>query len=372
MPTITFFPLGNADSYLITLANGQKILIDYANRRDPKDKNDLRIDLPVTLRENLDKQDFFDVVAFTHADQDHFQGATEFFYLEHAKKYQGEGRVHIRELWVPAKFILETGKDLDDEAKILRAEARHRFREGKGIRVFSQPEALDDWLTGEGLTRAERLYCISEAGTTVPGFTKGQQGVEFFVHSPFAFSQDDGTAVDRNDCSLVLQATFQCDDTETCFILSADVDHEILSDIVRITEHKGNNDRLRWDIFKLPHHCSYKSLSEEKGDKITKPVDAVRRLFEEYGKQDAKVIATCAPIPSEDSIQPPHRQAASYYRGLAKKLGDGFEFKVTMEHPSVNCPEPLVIQIDGSGAAIKKRNPSSAASIVSRPAPRAG
>jgi hypothetical protein len=292
--------------------------------------------------------------------------------MEHAKKYQGKGRIHIRELWVPAKLILETGEDLEEEAKILRAEARHRFREGRGIRVFSQPAALDDWLADEGLTRAERLYCISEAGTTVPGLTTGQQGVEVFVHSPFAFSQDDGTAVDRNDCSLVLQATFQCNDTETSFILSADVNHEILSDIVRITEHKGNNDRLRWDIFKLPHHCSYLSLSSEKGEESTEPVDAVRRLFEEYGNPNAIVISTSDPIPSEDSIQPPQRQAANYYRGLATKLGDGFEFKVTMEHPSVNHPEPLVMHIDGSGATITKRNPSSATRIVSRPAPRAG
>ena len=46
MPTITMFPLGNADAVLVDLADGQKLLFDYADRRDPDDEDDLRCDLP--------------------------------------------------------------------------------------------------------------------------------------------------------------------------------------------------------------------------------------------------------------------------------------------------------------------------------------
>ncbi len=86
MHTVTFFPLGNADSCRIDLAGGQKILFDYANTRCPDDATDKRIDLEKELRADLKaaQGDSFDVVAFTHLDTDHFCKATEFFELRHA------------------------------------------------------------------------------------------------------------------------------------------------------------------------------------------------------------------------------------------------------------------------------------------------
>ena len=53
MHKLTFYPLGNADCCLIDLDNGQKLLFDYANMRDSNDDYDLRIDLPVALRDDL-------------------------------------------------------------------------------------------------------------------------------------------------------------------------------------------------------------------------------------------------------------------------------------------------------------------------------
>jgi hypothetical protein len=61
-----------------------------------------------------------------------FADPPAFFYLEHASKYQDADRIKIRELWVPAAAIIEDG--CKDEDRIIRAEARHRLRSGKGIR----------------------------------------------------------------------------------------------------------------------------------------------------------------------------------------------------------------------------------------------
>ena len=124
MHKLTFFPLGNADTCRIVLDGGKHLLFDYANCRDDTDKSDLRIDLAERLRDELDdaERDYYDAVAFTHADDDHIHGASEFFYLEHAAKYQGEGRIKINDLWVPAAFILEEG--LENDAAVIRAEAR--------------------------------------------------------------------------------------------------------------------------------------------------------------------------------------------------------------------------------------------------------
>jgi beta-lactamase superfamily II metal-dependent hydrolase len=367
MHQLTFYPLGNADSYLIDLVGGEKILVDYADVRDPNNPWDKRIDLAATLRENLRaaKRDGFDVVAFTHADDDHVHGMSEFFHLEHAARYQSGDRVKIGELWVPAAVLVEEG--LENDARVLQAEAQHRFRQGRGVRVFSRPDALKGWCTAQGIDWNARQHLITDAGQLVRGFTKHQQGVEFFVHSPFAERLPDGTLVDRNDCSLVLQATFLVDGAETRFILSADTTWENFIPMINITCWHGNEDRLAWDIIKLPHHCSYLSLSPEKGEDVTEPVDELAWLFEQ-GATNGIIVSTSEPIPASDTIQPPHRQAAAYYKGVVSTTG----FQVTMEHPSRARPEPLVIRIDRLGPTVRKPSSGGATTAVSQRAPRAG
>jgi hypothetical protein len=376
MPTLTFFPLGNADSCLIDLASGEKLLLDYGHQGNPEDDNDLRCDLPALLRKDLKKakRDFFDVVAFSHLDKDHYERATEFFYLEHAQRYQSEDRIKIKTLWVPAAVITEEGVE-DPEGKVIRAEARYRLKTGKGIRVFSRPERLREWLQANGLSLEERKHLITDAGQLVPGFTIPEHGVEFFVHSPFAKRLNETQVEDRNDDSLVLHMTFLCGTTATKVFFAADVTHEILADIVTVTQAKGNAERLEWDVVKLPHHCSYLSLGPDRGEDRTTPVPDVARLYEEQAQERGIIVSTSNPIPEKGSdedkkSEPPHRQAAAYYREVTEKL-DG-EFKVTMEHPKKSAPAPLIIEIGSAKATIRKEQFVGAAAIVSQVAPRAG
>lgn len=369
MHMLTVFPIGNADTYLLSLEGGRRLLFDYAALGDPDADDDLRIDLPCTLREALGEAKVLDVVVFTHADGDHVTGAAAFFELTHAKKYQGGDRVGITELWVPAAFIVDTTFDNDD-APIIQAEARHRLREGSGIRVFGRPDALTDWLEREGLSLDSRRSCLVDAGTVVPGFTLNDDGAEFFAHSPFAIHQD-AVIIDKNRNCIVLQAVLQVGGQRTRLILGADAPCEALEQIVQVTRAHGRDERLEWDVFKLPHHCSYLSLSDEKGADVTGPLPDIAWLYEERGSTGGILISSSLPIPSDDeSTQPPHRQAAAYYRRRASAL-DG-KFVVTMEHPSKMRPEPLVIAIDGSGAEVKQMRAASGVFLASRPAPRAG
>ena len=91
MSDITFFPVGNADTCLLTTDGGHRLLFDFASPKN-QGNGDKRIDLSQELRNRLAQSrcDYFDVVSFSHLDTDHFAGASEFFHLEHAKKYQGE------------------------------------------------------------------------------------------------------------------------------------------------------------------------------------------------------------------------------------------------------------------------------------------
>lgn len=371
MHRMTFYPLGNADCCRIDLENGKKLLFDYANMRNPYDKDDKRIDLPGELRKDLEAagRQGYDVVAFTHLDKDHYCGASEFFNLEHATKYQGDDRIRIEEMWVPAAVITEKGHT--GEAAVIQEEARHRMREGTGIRVFSRPERLKDWLEEQGIELEDRRDLITDAGKLIPGFTREAGGLEFFVHSPFAMRQNDCDVEDRNLDALVVQATFVVSGTETKALLTSDVNWEVLRDVVKTTRKMKNDQRLEWDIVNLPHHCSYTALGPKKGNDETAPVEEVIWLYETQGRAGAVIVSTSWPIPSDDADgQPPHRQAGAYYKRILKpKAG---EFIVTMAHPKESAPEPLVIKIESGGAVVEKRIASGVTAIVSSPAPRAG
>jgi len=377
MHKLTFFPLGNADCTLIDLECGKKVLFDYANTKESDNEDDLRCDLEQELRDDLenDDRDSYDVVAFTHLDEDHYKGATEFFWLDYAKKYQGDDRIKIDTLWVPAAAITETGLD-KEEAKIIQKEARHRFKQGTGIRVFSRPDRLKEWCKKNDVDFEARKHLITDAGQLAPEFNLNDDGAEFFVHSPFAKRMDDNEVEDRNQDAIVMHITFLSENVETGVFLMADATHEILADIVNITEAQDRNERLEFDVTKLPHHCSYLSLGPHKGTNKTAPVDEVKRLYEEHGQEGAIIVSTSKPLPTKGSdedkdSQPPHRQAANYYKEDA--VSDASQqFKVTMEHPSTSAPRPIVIEIDSAKATIQKRRAIVGALATSNPAPRAG
>lgn len=373
---ITFHPLGNADCTRIDLADGRKMLVDYADMKNHDDAWDRRVDLPAELKADLRaaKRDAFDVVCFSHLDDDHCCGSSDFFWLEHAAKYQGEGRIKIKELWVPAAAIVEDG--LEDSARIIRQEARHRLREGHGIRVFSRPGKLRAWLEANGLSLESRGHLITDAGQYVPGFsTAGPERVQFFIHSPFSWRLNDREVIDRNQDSVAFQATFVEGGRETRALFMSDIDYDSIDQIVRTSQRHGNEDRLLWDVFKIPHHCSYKSVGPEKGEDETAPSDGVAWLFETQGQARSTMMSTSWSIPAkgtpeDEDIQPPHRQAAAYYKGVAQDK-DG-TFRVTMDLPTKSKPRPSAIEITALGATLVLASAAAAAAtVISTPA-RAG
>jgi len=373
-PRIQNFPLGNADTLRLDLVDGRKVLIDFAAMRNGDDQYDKRCDLPAELRADLRKagRNYFDAVCITHTDMDHCKGFGDFFWLEHAAKYQDDNRIKISELWVPAAAILE--ENLVGDARIVRSEARHRLREGRGIRVFSLPERLKQWMDNEGIDFESRKHLILDAGRTVPGYTKdGPERVEFFVHCPFAWRQDENTVIARNEDSIVMHVTFVEGGRESKLFLASDVDHETLSSIVQTSLKHNNEHRLRWDVMKLPHHCSYLSLGPERGENETVPEQYVKYLFEDMREDGSYIVSSSLPIPEkgadDDNDQPPHRQAANYHRRISRGC-DG-EFTVTMEQPSKFRPKPFAYKVTVLGVAFEIAAPMVSSSAAASD-PRAG
>lgn len=377
MHKIVFYPVGNGDTSQIVLENGKRLLFDFGHQKASEEYGSKLFNLRDHLKAELakTKRDYFDVVAFTHGDSDHICNSTEFFELLYAAKYQGNGRTKITELWVPAAMILDTAtnEELSSEFVIWRQEARYRLKQGKGIRVFSKPEMLKQWLRDNGLSVEDRRHLITDAGQLVPSYTLASDQVEFFCHSPFVKHVDEGDDL-RNDASLIFQVRFEISGTCFDYLAVGNSTHDVLDDIVEITQFHKNENRLNWNLFNIPHHCSYLALGPDKGEKETAATKDVEQLLL-HGQPDAYIVSSSDPIGSDkaayEQVQPPHVQAKNTYVKYLGKL-QGRRFLVTMEEPSQSRPQPIIFEISASGGKLALATGLGTSAIVSAPAPRAG
>jgi ribonuclease BN (tRNA processing enzyme) len=357
--TITFYPLGNAETILLELNNNKTILFDFADTHT-NDVIDKRIDLAKELRSKKS----FDVVVFSHAHDDHVKGSKDFFEFDHAQKYQGDNRAKIHELWVSSAFILDSDLDSED-ARVIRQEARYRLKKGYGIKVFSEPDKLDKWLEANNLSTDDSANSIIHAGTLIDS-SKHNLGdeIQFFVHAPF--SEDAEDVEDKNEPSIVLQVRLFNVLRETNIMITGDTPHDVLEKIVNRSEANGNKEYLKWDIYDIPHHCSYTGLNDEKGEYWTTPTDEVKKLLSDYSQDGSVMVASCKAIAeSADDNQPPHIEAKRAYVNFSGKK----KFWATMEYPKKDNPKPLRYTIDSRGIS---ECVSVSNKFIQSPAPRAG
>jgi len=384
---VKFYPVGNGDTSQIILDNGKRILVDFFHSSAGEDDDHPKIDLKQVLKKELENEsrDYFDVVMFTHGDKDHTEGSADFFEFDHAEKYKGNDRIKIKMLYVPAAMILESKNDVSEDYRVIQAEARHRFKKGYGILVFSKPDKLKDWLENNDLSVEKRKNNIIDAGKCISEFSLEEDAVEFFVHSPYIKHVDDNTDIQRNEAAIILHATFKIENHETRFFIIGDSEYQVLEEIVDITENGQHKDekRLDWDIYNIPHHCSYLALNEsgKKGTKETIPTEKVKNLLNN-GSQGSIFISSSNPITDDyEQSLPPHIQAYNCYKKRNSE-NKGRNVMVTMEHPNKEKPEPIEIIIDKDGCRPNTENAkrsyrtatvgASIASITERRAPRAG
>jgi hypothetical protein len=245
--------------------------------------------------------------------------------------------------------------------------------------VFSKPQVLADWLEpllkARGESASARDHLLIDAGTIIPGFSLTADNVEFFCHSPFIKHCDDGDII-RNRASLVFNVRFRADGSHYDYLEFGDATWEEIEDIVKTTRYHKNDDRLAWDLYNIPHHCSYLALNEDgqKGEKETEPKPLVKELLLQ-GKKDAYIVSCSNPIPdvkdSYTQIQPPHIQARKTYEKYLKEVG-GRKFLVTMEEPNANKPEPIIFEITSGGVTWKRSGSIGAPAIILSSPPRAG
>ena len=174
----------------------------------------------------------------------------------------------------------------------------------------------------------------------------------------------------RNESALILHATFEVSGRKTRYLMVGDSEWDVLEEIVDITRARKRDERLQWDLYNVPHHCSYLALGPEKGRDRTKPVKNVQWLLDQC-QRSGVAVSSSDPIPDKDTNDPPHRQAAATYR-KAIDDNDGHKFVVTMAHPSTAKPKVLEIEIGARGATLKKLSIVGVPAVMGASAPRAG
>lgn len=366
--SITFFPVGNADTSIITLSDGATIVIDVSVTADSKDENEPAYDVHGhLLRESRLENNIPHVDAFilTHPDQDHVRGFTTTFFTGdpslYTDKARNAGRIIIDELWFTPRIFCSHEAALCEEAKDFRREAHRRMelhrrkspdrvKPGNRLRVIGYSdnadlEGLDEVLTVPG-------NVISTINSS------DRRDFECFVHAPFKDDTDDEEG-ERNHTSVVLQARFAVDDeADACLaILGGDAGCPVWERILDRSDERS----LRWDILLAPHHCSWTFFSESPSDQA-EPSDKVLR-FLDMRRDGAVVVVSSKPILDDDD-NPPHFIAAKQYRA---KVGPK-NLLSTAESKKSGQPVPIVLSMTKNGpvrdSSEKSAKVTSAAAIV--------
>jgi len=355
---VKFYPVDNGDTVLIKV-DKTTIQID-ANIRESDDCYDVMSDLLDEFSTDGEGRYHLDLFMLTHPDEDHCHGIDANYYLGDPDKYSNEDLendlVIIDELMVtPMLFTDATSAP----AKALKKEAERRRK-------------LWDENSSDKTKAGNRLVIIGYDGdkryenvtSYIPGETikevngKNMTLLEFFVHSPFKDSLVEGRAEeDKNETSIVMQARLKYNSTDAdpaaLYLFGGDADHYIWEEIQNQSKAHGNDDKLDFDIFMAPHHCSWTYFNDvpyKKGE-TDEPVESSKDLIKNHKMTGAVIIASSKQIKDDDD-NPPHYPAKEEYVEL---IGAG-KFISLAEVPDSKNPKPVVYEVTSGGFQRKDKN----------------
>lgn len=356
---IKFYPVDNGDTVLIKVEK-TSIQID-ANIRDSGDSYDVMSDLLTELDTDSEGRYHLNLFMLTHPDQDHCRGIEKYYFLgdpsQYSKKNQDDELVIIDELIVTPMLF---GKATNDSAKALKKEANRRkalWDEGSPKRTMAGNRLIIVGYDGDNRYANVTSYIPGETINVING--KKMSLLEFFVHSPFKDSLVTGKAEqDKNSTSIVMQARFKNKSTDASakalYLFGGDADHYIWDEIQNQCSNHKNDDKLDFDIFLAPHHCSWSYFNDVPYDKETSgtPVSSSEKLITDHKTEGALVIASSKKIENNND-NPPHYPAMKEYKKL---IGSADKFISLAEEPNSKTPKPVVFEVTSEGFQRKDKN----------------
>lgn len=374
---IKYYPVDNADTSLIKLSDETTIQVDCQIREGDKNSDgvtiyDVKKDILKDLQKDSDNNPFVDLFILSHPHKDHCAGFEGNYYCDNPDDYEDKNRdndeIIIGELWVTQMIF---ANDICEEAKAIRKEAKRRRKlfeddpkkadkHGNRMRIIGYN---DNDKVVDGLH-----YIPGQTVTKINGSNNSY--ASFFIHAPFKSDLIIGKAEkDQNATSIVFQMSFKTTaggSIQSRAMFGGDADHYIWEKIKSVSEKKGRKDKLKWNLFLAPHHCSWTFFNDTPYDDNKEPKDYSLE-FLDYKEKNAHVVASCVKIKKEKP-NPPHYPAKTEYES---KVGKAY-FRNIAVNVDEKAPEPLKFEISDTGTKLLKAAGAAGPLIIEKKPPRAG
>jgi beta-lactamase superfamily II metal-dependent hydrolase len=333
-----YWPVGSGDSTTIAIDDKTTIQVDLRHLNAADDNDDPRmaiIDHLVKILPKINGKPYLSAFILTHPDEDHCRGFADLL-----------KQVTIGELWHTPRVFREYPRDLCDDAKVFRAEAKRRAAKtikekgnvGAGDRV--RVIGYDDLLK-EDTYRGLPASCLTIPGGSVTQVDGKDLKGKFsaFIHGPF---KDDCDG-ERNDTSVAMQVSLISDKAVGRALFLGDLCYPTIKKIFDISKP----DTVEWNILLAPHHCSKSAMYwQAEGEKEESLKQDILYLIEGAGRLPGYIVASSEPVPllNKSGDNPPHAKAKARYQEIAPN-----RFLCTQEHPNEKTPEPIIFSMTGRG-----------------------
>jgi beta-lactamase superfamily II metal-dependent hydrolase len=298
-----FWPVGSGDSTTIAVGDDVFMQVDLRHLacvdEDDEDPRMAVIDHLEKILPRVGGMPYLSVFVLTHPDEDHCRGFAELL-----------KRITIGELWHTPRVFREYPRDLCEDAKAFRKEAKRRVAKtikggevgaGDRVRVIGYDDLLkeDDY---KGFP-ADRLTIPGNAIVDLDGEDCSDR-FRAFVHGPFKGD----CAGERNGTSIALQVTLYKDSITGRAMLMGDLCYPTVK---RIFDRSKAPD-VEWNVLLAPHHCS-KSVMYWKGEGESEETlkQDVLDAIEAAASSPGYIVASSEVIPvsNQSGDNPPHAKA---------------------------------------------------------------
>lgn len=331
---------------------------------------DVKADLLKELKKDGLGRPFVDLFISTHPHDDHCKGFAGNFYhgeVDDYDKDKNKDEIIIEELWITPRGL---NNNLSSPAEDIRKEAKRRRKLYDDDKNFIGSKGNYLRIIGYDKDKEfDRRYCYvpGKLVTTVHG--SSLSWLEIFIHAPFKEDVETSKKYDnKNATSVVVQFGFKIDGYtgyKSRVLMGDDAEYEIWQHIL---DNNADDEKLKWNIFLAPHHCSWSFFNDSDNKKEIKP--SADAILNKQIDNSAHIIASSNEI-KNDNNNPPCYEAKLQY---IKKLKSGsLHFLNTATHSKVgNIPQPIVFKINENGKTLKENTTVAGATSISNPAPRAG
>ncbi len=343
---VIFWPVSTGDSTTIVISSEVFMQVDLRHMAKSESNDDDSYPVVDHLIEILPKKDekpYLSTFALTHPDQDHIQGFEQLL-----------DSVEIGELWFTPRVFKEYQKDLCDDAVAFKKEAERRrdlaikqegdLNSGDKIRVIGYDEILSK----------DEYKGFPESLLTVPGNELSEldgedlENFSAFIHAPHKNEDEE----ERNDTSLGMRVSLKNDNAEGKILLLGDLKYKSIRKIIDVSSDNNNQEKLEWNIFLSPHHCSKSVMYvKDSNDKDELKQDIIDDL-EVHGQNPGFIVSSSKPIPAknEKGDNPPHAKAKSHYQDIAPT-----DFICTHENPEGDT-NPVIFDIENDEITLRGGN----------------